>query len=315
MTINNTAPRQATPLRRSAQILIFGCVLALFTTTASAAADWTLVWSDEFDQPDGSSPDSTKWVFDLGTGRGGWGNNELQCYTARTNNARLEDGHLILEAHQEDFDGRDFTSARLKTQSKASWTYGRIEARIKLPHGQGIWPAFWMLGTNITSVGWPACGEIDVMENIGSVTSLLHGTIHGPGYSGGSGIGGSMTLGDGAALADKFHVYAVEWETNRLRWFMDDQLFFTATPASLPAGAQWVFTQPQFILLNLAVGGNWPGKPNASTSFPQRMIVDYVRVYAPAGNRSGIAREDRSERLPPAASIDAASGGIDATHQ
>lgn len=308
------APRQAPPLRRNAQLLILGCVLALLTTTASATADWTLVWSDEFDQPDGSSPDSAKWVFDLGTGRGGWGNNEMQCYTSRTNNARIEAGQLIIEAHQEDFDGRAYTSARLKTQSKASWTYGRIEARMKLPQGQGIWPAFWMLGTNITSVGWPTCGEIDVMENIGSVPSVLHGTIHGPGYSGGSGSGGSLTLGDGAALADAFHVYAVEWETDRIRWFMDDQLFFTATPASLPAGAQWVFTQPQFILLNLAVGGNWPGQPNAATVFPQRMIVDYVRVYAPADNRSGFSREARSQPLPPATKINPIAGGFDPAH-
>ncbi len=249
------------------------------TVSAQDLPGWKLVWSDEFNQPDGSSPDATKWVFDLGTGNNGWGNNELQFYTARTNNARIEGGHLVIEALQESFGGRNHTSARLKTQGKAAWTYGRIEARLKLPRGQGIWPAFWMLGTNITSVGWPSCGEIDVMENIGSVTNRVHGTIHGPGYSGGNGIGGSHTLPGGGAYADDFHVFAAEWETNRIRWFMDGQLYFTVTPASLPGGSRWVFTQPQFLLLNLAVGGNWPGPPDPSTVFPQRLTVDYVRVY------------------------------------
>lgn len=259
--------------------ILFTCAAGLLTASAQNLAGWQLVWADEFDQSDGSLPDTTKWVFDIGTGNNGWGNNELQYYTSRTNNARIEDGHLVIEALQESFGGRNYTSARLKTQGKASWTYGRIEARLKLPRGQGIWPAFWMLGTNITSVGWPTCGEIDVMENIGSVTNRVHGTIHGPGYSGGNGIGGSITLGGGTAFADDFHVFAVEWETNRIRWFMDGQQYFTATPASLPGGSQWVFTQPQFILLNLAVGGNWPGSPNASTVFPQRLTVDYARVY------------------------------------
>jgi hypothetical protein len=137
-----------------------------------------------------------------------------------------------------------------------------------------------MLGTNITSVNWPTCGEIDIMENIGSEPSIVHGTIHGPGYSGGNSIGGGYTLANNGVFADEFHVFAVEWETNRIRWFMDGQLYFTATPSSLPAGSTWVFTKPQFILLNLAVGGNWPGSPNASTTFPQRLVVDYVRVYA-----------------------------------
>lgn len=260
--------------------ILFTCAAGLLTASAQNLPGWQLVWADEFDQTDGSSPDTNKWVFDIGTGNSGWGNNELQYYTSRTNNARIESGHLIIEALQESFGGRNYTSARLKTQGKHSWTYGRIEARLKLPRGQGIWPAFWMLGTNITSVGWPICGEIDIMENIGSVTNRVHGTIHGPGYSGGNGIGGSITLPGGAAFADDFHVFAVEWETNRIRWFMDGQMYFTASPASLPGGSEWVFTQPQFILFNLAVGGNWPGSPNASTVFPQRLTVDYVRVYA-----------------------------------
>lgn len=252
----------------------------LLASPAQTLPGWNLVWADEFDQPTGSSPDGNKWVFDIGTGSNGWGNNELQYYTSRTNNARIENGQLVIEARQESFGGRSYTSARLKTLGRASWTYGRIEARIKIPRGQGIWPAFWMLGTNISSAGWPNCGEIDVMENIGSVPTRVHGTIHGPGYSGGASIGGSHTLPGGAVYADDFHVFAAEWETNRIRWYMDGHLYFTVTPTNLPNGADWVFTQPQFILLNLAVGGNWPGPPNEATTFPQRMTVDYVRVYA-----------------------------------
>ena len=240
---------------------------------------WTLVWADEFAQSDGTKPNSAKWGYD--TGDSGWGNNELQYYTDRTENARIESGNLVIEARAESFGGRNHTSARLLTKDKASWTYGRIEARMKIPRGKGIWPAFWMLGANINSAGWPNCGEIDIMENIGSLPSTLYGTIHGPGYSGGSGISGNTVLA-GAALADDFHIYAIEWEANRIRWFLDGQLYFTVTPASLPSGSAWVFSQPQFILLNLAVGGNWPGNPDGSTIFPQRMTVDYVRVYTPA---------------------------------
>ena len=244
---------------------------------AAAGGGWHLVWSDEFNQPDGSAPDATKWSCEVGGN--GWGNNELEYYTARTNNVRIEDGKLVIEARQENFDGKQHTSARLLTRDKGSWTYGRMEARMKIPRGQGIWPAFWMLGTNIASVNWPACGEIDIMENIGKEPGTVHGTVHGPGYSGGAGIGGPLTLPAGAALADDFHVYAIEWETNRIRWYLDSQLYFTVTPTNLPAGRPWVYNQPQFLLLNLAVGGGWPGYPDATTTFPQRMTVDYVRVY------------------------------------
>lgn len=273
--------------RLNTPLAILGVFAAgLLASLAQTLPGWDLVWADEFDQPNGSSPDANKWVFDIGTGSNGWGNNELQYYTSRTNNARIENGQLVIEAKQETFENRNYTSARLKTKGKAAWTYGRIEARLKIPRGQGIWPAFWMLGANIDSVNWPNCGEIDVMENIGSVPTRVHGTIHGPGYSGGNGIGGSHTLPSGAVYADDFHVFAAEWETNRIRWYLDGIQYFTVTPASLPAGANWVFTQPQFILLNLAVGGNWPGPPNDSTVFPQRMIVDYVRVYAATNSTS-----------------------------
>jgi len=251
-------------------------VICLLTgAQAQTLPGWDLVWADEFNQAEGSTPDPTKWGHDIGGG--GWGNKELQHYTSRTNNARIEEGHLVIEALEESHGERDYTSARLLTKGKSSWTYGRMEARIKIPRGQGIWPAFWMLGTNISTVGWPRCGEIDVMENIGKEPSIVHGTLHGPGYSGGDGVGKSHSVaGD---LADGFHVFAVEWEENVIRWYLDDVHYFTATPASL-GDSNWVFDRPQFILLNLAVGGNWPGAPDETTVFPQQMRVDYVRVYA-----------------------------------
>lgn len=265
-------------------------VLALTLAVAASAAtpSWELVWGDEFGQPDGSAPASTNWVYDLGGG--GWGNNELETYTNRRENSRIEGGMLVIEARKETFTGtdnvtRDYTSARLKTLGKQAWTCGRIEARMKLPYGQGIWPAFWMLGTDIKTVGWPKCGEIDIMENIGREPSTVHGTVHGPGYSGGNGIGGGTTLSGGQKLADDFHLYAIEWETNRIRWYLDSQLYFTVTPTNLPADTKWVFDHPHFILLNLAVGGNWPGKPDATTVFPQKLLVDYVRVYAASETR------------------------------
>jgi beta-glucanase (GH16 family) len=259
---------------------------ALACGTSAAYGAWQLVWSDEFSQPDGSSPDPTKWGFDIGNGSGGWGNNQLEYDTSRTNNARIVGGQLVIEADQESYGGKSYTSARMLTKGKWSWAYGRMEASIKLPRGQGIWPAFWMLGTNIDSVGWPTCGETDIMENIGNTNdqAKAHGTIHGPqnggDYNGGAGVGGTYTLPGGGALADSFHTFAVEWTTNQIKWYVDNTAYFTATPASLPSGGTWVFTQPQFLILNLAVGGNWPGYPDATTVFPQQMLVDYVRVYS-----------------------------------
>lgn len=271
-------------LRSQSVATLFLLVSVALLHPSPAAAQhltgWKLVWADEFDQPDGSSPDPAKWAFDIGAT--GWGNNEWQYYTARTNNARIESGMLVIEARQESYLGSSYTSARLKTQGRAAWAYGRIEARIQIPRTQGIWPAFWMLGTNITSVGWPQCGEIDIMENIGREPARVHGTIHGPGYSGGGGISGAYSLPGNVPFADDFHIYAVEWTTNQIKWFVNGTQFFSVTPASLPAGANWVFDKPQFLLLNVAVGGNWPGYPDATTVFPQKMLVDYVRVYAPS---------------------------------
>ena len=246
------------------------------STPPPVAAGWRLVWSDEFQQPDGSAPDAAKWGYEKGGN--GWGNNELEYYTSRTNNVRIENQQLVIEARREDFRGRKFTSARLVTKGKGSWTFGRIEARIKIPRGQGIWPAFWMLGANIGTAGWPACGEIDIMENIGKEPGTVHGTIHGPGYSGSKGIGGPVTLPDGVAVADDFHVFAVECQPARITWFMDGKAYFSVTPAQLPKDTRWVFDQPKFVLLNLAIGGGWPGYPDQKTIFPQRMVVDYVQI-------------------------------------
>lgn len=248
----------------------------------AVAPAWNLVWSDEFNGPNGSAVDSSKWVTE--TGGGGWGNDELEYYTNRLENAYQQDGNLVIKVLQEKYIGpgdatRNYTSARLKTLGKFSQAYGRFEARIKIPRGQGIWPAFWMLGDDVDKAGWPACGEIDIMENIGKEPALVHGTIHGPGYSGEHGIGAPYALAGNQRFADGFHVFAVEWEPTAIRFYVDDHLYTTLTPSDLPQRAKWVYDHPFFLLLNVAVGGGWPGSPDASTVFPQTMLVDYVRVY------------------------------------
>ena len=243
---------------------------------------WKLVWSDEFNSPDASPVDTTKWVSE--SGGNGWGNQELEYYTARPENAFEQGGNLVIKVLQEKYTGadgvtRDYTSARLKTLGKFSQKYGRFEARIKIPEGQGIWPAFWMLGDDIGKVGWPKCGEIDIMENIGKEPAMVHGTIHGPGYSGDKGISAPYSLPPDQHFANDFHLYAVEWEPKAIRFYVDDHLYATRTPADLPKGTKWVYAHPFFLLMNVAVGGGWPGNPDATTVFPQTMLVDYVRVY------------------------------------
>jgi beta-glucanase (GH16 family) len=247
---------------------------------------WNLVWNDEFNGGNGSAPDKTKWVLE--TGGNGWGNNELEYYTNRVDNVQVQDGRLVITAKREGYSDsagvfRAFTSARMKTQGKFSQRYGRFEARIQIPRGQGVWPAFWMLGDDIATVGWPTCGEIDIMENIGKEPDTVHGTIHGPGYSGAKGIGSPYKLTDSEEFADHYHLYAVEWEPAAIRFYVDDKLYATRTPADLPAGAKWVYDHPFFLLLNVAVGGGWPGDPDVHTRFPQTMLVDYVRVYETGG--------------------------------
>jgi beta-glucanase (GH16 family) len=264
-------------------------ILALATTScgqssappAPPGSTWQLSWSDEFNAADGSAPDPSKWTLE--TGGGGWGNQELEYYTARPQNAHIQNGNLVIMVLQETYSGpdgvtRNYTSARMKTQKHFSQTYGRFEARLKVPFGQGIWPAFWMLGDDIDQVDWPNCGEIDIMENIGKEPATVHGTIHGPGYSGAGGVTAAFSLPSGR-FADDFHVFAVEWEPNAIRFYVDDHLYATQTPAALPAGTKWVFDHPFFILLNVAVGGSFPGSPDQTSTYPQTMEVDYVRVY------------------------------------
>ena len=262
---------------------LFGLLILLPAAVSSSSSQesYVLVWSDEFSATNGSRPDSSKWIME--TGGGGWGNHELEAYTNRAQNAHVQDGNLVITAKKETYKGTDgitrqYTSARLKTLGLFEQKYGRFEARIKIPRGQGMWPAFWMLGNNIGTVDWPNCGEIDIMENIGKEPDKVHGTIHGPGYSGGDGLGGNYTLPAGK-FTDVFHVFAVEWEAAAIRFYVDSNLYETRTPADLPTGKTWVYDHPFFILLNVAVGGDWPGNPDRATKFPQRMLVDYVRVY------------------------------------
>jgi beta-glucanase (GH16 family) len=253
--------------------------------TPTPAPAWTLSWSDEFDGAAGSGVDGTKWVAD--TGGQGWGNREREYYTPGAENASLDGaGHLVITARPEPpgssrqcwYGACQYTSARLKSSGRLESTYGRFEARIRIPRGQGLWPAFWLLGADVATAGWPACGEIDIMENVGREPAMVHGTMHGPGYSGGGGLTASYALAT-AAFADDFHVFAVEWTPGLVRWLVDEHEYHRSTPADLPAGARWVFDHPFFILLNVAVGGTWPGDPDTSTTFPQQMIVDYVRLY------------------------------------
>jgi beta-glucanase (GH16 family) len=284
--MSNTIIHHRSAIMAAALILgLAACGASITETNGGGSANpprWQLVWSDEFTGANGASPDTSKWTYDIGGG--GWGNQELETYTNRPANAHLQDGSLVITAQKETFTGpdgipRDYTSARLKTAGLFTQAYGKFEARIRIPYGQGMWPAFWMLGSDIDQVGWPACGEIDIFENIGKEPSIIHGTVHGPGYSGGNGISGSFTLPNPARFADDLHVFAVEWESSAVRFYVDGTLYKTVTPANLPSGTQWVFNHPFFIILNVAVGGSWPGNPDSTTVFPQTMQIDYVRVY------------------------------------
>jgi beta-glucanase (GH16 family) len=253
-------------------------IFALLITTPPLlpATNPKLVWSDEFNDHKGTPPDSSKWIFNLGGG--GWGNHELEIYTRNPENIFQDgEGHLIIRAIKTG--SKTFTSARIKTQGKYTLKYGKIEARMKIPFGQGMWPAFWMLGDDIDTVGWPKCGEIDVMENIGKEGSIVHGTVHGPQYFGKDGISSQYSLPAGKALSGDFHVYAVLWSPDSIKFLLDDAAYATVTPTSLPKGAKWVFDHPFFLLLNLAVGGDWPGAPDETSSFPQTLLVDWVRVW------------------------------------
>ncbi len=235
-----------------------------------------LIWSDEFAGPAGQLPDSTNWRFDIGTD---WGNAQLEYDTDHPENVSLDgEGHLAITAIEESFLGSDYTSGRINTRGFFAHERGRFEARVKLPVGQGIWPAFWLLGGNFESVGWPACGEIDILEYRGQEPQIVHGSLHGPGYSGGSAVTAYYYLAD-EGFNEDFHIFAIEWDENSITWLVDEQAFQTIEPVNLPLGTDWVFDHPFFIILNVAVGGHFVGAPDASTVFPQTMLVDYVRVY------------------------------------
>lgn len=239
-----------------------------------AERNYQLTWQDEFDGPAGTLPDATKWNFDIGTG---WGNSQLEFDTDRAENASLDgDGNLAIVARRESFAGSAFTSARITTKGKLDQTYGRFEARIKMPWGPGIWPAFWLLGSNIDEVDWPQCGEIDIMEYRGQEPNIIHGSVHGPGYSGGAAITKSFSFEKGRFDTD-FHVFAVEWGEGFINYFVDENLYLSLTPTDVTG--EWVYDHAFHVILNLAVGGDYVGFPTSQTNFPQTMLVDYVRVY------------------------------------
>lgn len=257
-------------------------LLVLFTVVTSCSSDEKqtvanfkeLVMQDEFDT-DGA-PNNAIWGYDLGTGANGWGNNELQFYTDRTENVKVENGYLLISAKKESYSGSSYTSARLTTKGLFDQAYGRFEARIRLPYGQGMWPAFWLLGADIDEVGWPKCGEIDIMEYRGQEPTKVLGTVHGPGYFGATSISKSYSLVNDRFDAD-FHIFGIEWGPEYINYYVDDVLYNQITPATV--NGEWVFDHPFYIIINLAVGGDFVGAPNSETVFPQTMLVDYVRVY------------------------------------
>jgi beta-glucanase (GH16 family) len=279
---------------RPSLVPLLFCITCFASNLLAQAPNWQLVWSDEFS---GSAIDSANWTYD--TGGGGWGNNELEYYTASSNNSYIShdgsgNGLLVIEARKEQYKNRSYTSARLKTQGLQNFTYGRIEASIKVPNGVGVWPAFWMLGSNFPTVGWPACGELDIMEHVLPIgANTIRGSAHAPNYSGADSVHCDATPAD---LSGQFHLFAIEWSPTEIRYYLDSTLYFSATPnnvtcagtlSSLPGA--WIFDHPFFIILNLAIGGGWPGAPDSTTLFPVRMLVDYVRVYrdtnlSPPGN-------------------------------
>lgn len=233
-----------------------------------------LLWADEFNYT--GSPDSNKWGYDIGRGDNGWGNNELQYYTNRTSNVVVEGGFLKITAKKESYEGAEYTSTRLLTKGKFSFTYGKVEVKAKLPSGRGTWPAIWMLGDNITTVNWPACGEIDIMEYVGYQPNVVHSAIHTTSSSGNTVNHKSYDL---TTAEEEFHVYGIEWSSTEIRFYVDETLHYTYKPSTYNE-ATWPFTKNQFLILNLAVGGNWGGSQGIDDSiFPQQFIIDYVRVY------------------------------------
>ena len=240
------------------------------------AAEWKLIWSDEFNRSKGTPPDTTKWTYDLGGG--GWGNHELEEYTSDSRNVSHDGaGRLAIRLLREN-DGR-YTSARIKTLGKFEWTYGRVAARIKIPSAEGLWPAVWMLGNNFPTIGWPGAGEIDIMENRGKEPSIVYSTLHGPGYSAMESISLKVELPRKQRFAGGFHTFSAEWSPNTIEFSLDGRRYGRVTVSQLPPKTRWVFDHPFFILLNLAIGGDWSGPPDRSTVLPQEMLIDWIRVW------------------------------------
>lgn len=246
-------------------------------TTPNSYPGMTLVWADEFNDP---TINTDNWTHEIGTGASGWGNNELQYYTSSSDNSYISDGKLIIEAKEQNISGSNYSSARMITAGKQEFIYGRVDVRARLPEGQGIWPAIWMLGTDIFTQGWPACGEIDIMELVGHEPNKVHGTAHwGPqGSSTSTFEGNGYSLTGGKKFSDEFNVFSIIWEENSIKWLVNDVQFFTITDANI-TNVGYPFNDNFFFILNVAVGGNWPGSPDNSTVFPQRMFVDYIRVF------------------------------------
>jgi beta-glucanase (GH16 family) len=262
------------------RVLALSSAVSLFAS-GSEQPNWHLVWADEFEVA--GSPDPSKWDYDLGRGESvglwGWGNNEAQYYTDRTENARVEDGRLIIEARREPMGSAEYTSARMVTRHQGDWLYGRIEVRAKMPEGRGTWPAIWMLPTDWVYGAWPNSGEIDIMEHVGFDLGRIHGTIHTAAFNHMQGTerGGSTWRGD---LGQRFYTYAIEWDAERIRWFVDDEEYFVFERQARFGWEQWPFDRRFHLILNIAIGGNWGGIQGIDDSrFPQRMEVEYVRVY------------------------------------
>jgi beta-glucanase (GH16 family) len=244
-------------------------------STPNTYPGMTLTWSDEFS---GTALDASNWNYEIGNGSGGWGNNELQHYTSSTKNVFVSNGNLVIEARKEPVGGFQYSSARITTQNKKTFTFGRVDIRAKLPRGKGIWPALWMLGSNINAVGWPASGEIDILELLGQEPNKSYGYLHyGPSVAAHASRGNSYTLNSGT-FYDQFHVFSMEWKQDQIKLFVDNNNFLTVNKSDLGT-TPYPFNAPFFFIFNVAVGGNWPGSPDATTTFPQRMIVDYVRVF------------------------------------
>lgn len=264
--------------------IIIGAVMAVVGVSCEGDENQTvvtkntLVFEDNFDG--NGVPDPTNWGYDIGTGQNGWGNNESQYYTDRPENVRVEDGILKITARNESFQGSNYTSGRILTKGKVQKQYGRFEANIKLPWGQGIWPAFWLLGDDSDGAIWPQIGEIDIMEYRGQEPTIVHGSAHMPGNFAGNPLTKRYEVETGRLDTD-FHVYGIEWSPNEINYYIDDVLYQRITPADMDEGSEWVFDdgREMFIILNVAVGGSFVGSPGANTVYPQTMEVDYVRIY------------------------------------